>query len=88
MAGPFSLEWKILHLAGTNPPILAQTHRGDVEHYSWGNMNTYLLIPDSDLTTDHSKDTGKAQLGESMNFMKANYRSMGEGLLREAEITQ
>lgn len=47
-------------------------------------MNTYLLIPDRNLTTDHSEDTTKAQLGESMNFMKANYRRMGEGLLREA----
>lgn len=36
---------------------------------------------------DESKDTTKIHLGESMNFIGATYRNMGQGLLTRAEMT-
>ena len=38
--------------------------------------------------TDQSKDTTKVQLGKPMSFIGIIYRNMGEGLLKEAEMSQ
>ena len=38
--------------------------------------------------TDQSKVTTKVQLGKPMSFIGIIYRNMGEGLLKEAEMSQ
>ena len=48
-------------------------------------QHTCLLTPDRDLTRDQCTDTTKVQLGEPMSFIGVTYRSVGEGLLTEAD---
>lgn len=45
---------------------------------SLGDMNKCLLTPKWGLTTDHSEDTSKVHIGESMSFTGFPYRSRGE----------
>lgn len=43
--------------------------------------------PEWKLTTDQSKDTTRVQLDEGMTFIEVIYKTMGKGLLTEAEMT-
>lgn len=49
---------------------------------------THRLTPDRDSNADQSTDTTKVQLSEPKNFIGVTYRSMGEGLLTRAKMTQ
>ena len=53
-----------------------------------GRHNTHLFTLDRNPTTDQSTDTTKVQLGKPMSFIGVTYRTMGEGLLTRAEMTQ
>jgi hypothetical protein len=53
-----------------------------------GRQNTRQLIAYREPRRDPSMDTFRIQLGEPMNFIGVTYRSMGEGSLTGADMTQ
>lgn len=59
-----------------------------VRCYSCRDVSKCLPTLNRELMEDESKDTTKTHLGESMNFIGATYRNMGQGLLTRAEMTQ
>ena len=58
-----------------------------MSYYSWGDVNKCLPTPDRESMTDQSTDATNVYMGEPMSVIGFIYRSLGEGLLIEAEVT-